>query len=51
MLTILQFSLLQNKTKLYFSFLSGYEVIVKKAGQEAWVDFLIPEADIFNPNR
>ena len=29
----------------------GYEVLVKIAGAESWIDFFIPEADIYNPVR
>ena len=28
---------------------SGYEVVVKKIGSENWLDFFIPEADIYSP--
>ena len=31
--------------------IQGYEVLVKKAGAESWIDFFIPEADIYNPTR
>jgi hypothetical protein len=31
--------------------IKGYEVLVKKAGADSWVDFFIPEADIYNPVR
>ena len=26
-------------------------MIVKKAGAEVWIDFFIPEAEIYNPAR
>ena len=31
--------------------IKGYEVLVKKVGADSWVDFFIPEADIYNPVR
>ena len=32
-------------------FYLGYQVLVKKAGMDEWLDFFITEADIYNPVR
>ena len=31
--------------------MKGYEVIVKKAGNDTWENFYIPESEIYNPVR
>ena len=31
--------------------MKGYEVIVKKAGNDSWENFYIPESEIYNPLR
>ena len=39
------------QTLAVYGFYTGYEVLVKKAGADTWVDFFIPESDIYSLTR